>query len=260
MSCRFTTCLDSRKTGHRVRKDVFTKDSRQYGMDLPESMRRGGEAHEWSRNSFPRRDEALGPFILDTLQEFGKELFDSFKHKYENLSGQPLLTRVMTHDRDLLEPYLQLSTKLSEIEPVQRGNVNRDSFVLAARRELDMLESHVNNMKSEWPTIFRDSAKKSRPGARDRAVGALRRKFVSGGPVMPHLSLLGDISAIRASYAYKSCRADNPTFAFSMALEELCNIKARESRGTALNREFTGFMTIPKVAVRTLSALRSQTA
>jgi len=42
-----------------------------------------------------------------------------------------------------------------------------------------------------------------------------------------------------------------------LAFDTLCKIKARESGGTTLNREFAELVTIPKIAVRTLSALRS---
>jgi RNA-dependent RNA polymerase len=112
-------------------------------------------------------------------------------------------------------------------------------------------------MKTQWSKIFSTSSKKNSGSTQKRTVDSLRREFHSG-PDAPYLSLLGDVPEIRASYAYRLCGAGNTSFAFAMAFEVLCNIKARESGGTILNREFVELMAIPKIAVRTLSALRSQ--
>jgi hypothetical protein len=246
MSCRFTTCLDSRKTGHRVRQSIFEKDVKLYGWGLPESLRSVGEGGE--RDQRIRRGEGLGPFIIDTLKYFGAELADSFLCKYEQLPGAAGLT---TADPHLLEPYDQILGKLSKMESLHR--VHAKEFVQEAHRELNKLKEHVGAMRSDWPTAL----KKKSGSTQNRNVDNLRRRFNSG-PDAPHLSFLGDVPTIRASYAYHLCK-ENTRFAFSMAFDVLCQIKARESGGTILDREFAELMTIPKIAVRTLSALRTQT-
>jgi hypothetical protein len=139
--------------------------------------------------------------------------------------------------------------KLSDLESLPGSHL--DELARKARRELRTIEAHVEDAKTEWARIFRSATK----SAQNRMSVGLRQKFESG-PDVPHLSHLGDISEIRASCAYRRCSADNPKFAFSMASDVLCKIKARESRGTTLSGEFAELVTVPKVAVRTLSALR----
>jgi RNA-dependent RNA polymerase len=250
ISCRFTTCLDSRKTGHRVQRSVFDKDVRQYGWGLPECLR---PVEEGNQNPARRNEALLGPFVLDTLKRSGIKLAEEFLCKYRELSGQPGATRSMTPDRHLLGPYQQIAEKLSRMERLPQVHLN--DLVREVRKEVEAIERHVKNMKSEWGKCFQ---KKNSGSTRNPMLIDLRRKFNSG-PDAPHLSLLGDVPEIRASFAYKLHGTDNPTFAFSMAFEVLCVIKARALGGSIVDRELAELMAIPKVAVRTLSALRSQT-
>jgi RNA-dependent RNA polymerase len=246
MFCRFTTCLDSRKTGYRAQQEVFKKDM-QRSWGLPECLRSVEEGDQRNQRGRVKRGEGLGPFILDILKGFGSELQERFLHEYDNLSGQPGTARFEA-DRDLLGPYQKIMGKLSEIES---PGVYPKELAREARKELRTVEIHVEDVKTEWARIFR--APKS---ARNRMLVDLRRKFESG-PDVPLLSHLGDIPEIRASCAYRRCSADAPRFAFSVAFDVLCKIKARESRGTTLSHEFAELVTVPKIAVRTLSALRS---
>lgn len=266
MSCRFNTCLDSRKTGLRVLENVFQKDTKSYSLRMPKCMRVDEEAGEDQK--FPAiRGGALGSFILDDLQGFGDSLAENFLVKYEKPDGQPEAeTWFKSKDRHLLRPYQQISEKLSEMGSLPRVKV--DDFLVEARRELKAIEGHVEAMKLEWASIYRPSTRKEREPAKkkgsktsqqDHALNVLQRKFASG-PDVPHLALLGDIPEIRASYAYSLCWPNNPKFAFAMAFKELCNIKARELGGTILDSKIAEVMSIPKSTVRTLSALRASTA
>jgi len=261
MSCRFTTCLDSRKTGLRVLENVFQKDSAKYGSKY---MRVDEGVAE--NQSLARRGEALGSFILDDLQSFGSSIADSFWVKYEKPDGQPAAdTWFKSKDKHLLRPYQRISEKLSEMRSLPQVKV--DDFLAEARRELGAIEEHVKAMKLEWANIFRSKErgpakrKGSKPSksSQDRAIDVLQRKFASG-PDVPHIALLGDVPEIRASYAYSLCQPNNAKFAFAVAFKELCNIKAREQGGSILDREFAELMSIPKSTVRTLSALRASTA
>jgi len=255
-SCRFTTCLDSKKTGHRVQEAILKSDSRQYGGGKPGCLCdvKQLQLNAWGQNNSVTRPNALGPFILDVLQKDGKELADTFFGNYDKLDRPK-----PKQDRHLLKPYEEIEKKLSEMESLSRVNVK--DLIQEAREELKMIEKHVKMMKDDWPKASRAAATNTRNKAgstRNREMDALRRRFVSA-PDVPHLSLLriGDVAAIRASYAYRLCRVDNPNFAFSMAFKDLCQIKARASGGTMLCRELSELMEIPKSTVRTLSTLRS---
>ena len=249
MSCRFTTCLDSRKTGYRVQQEVFRADTRKYAWGVPECLRFVEEGAERSQRGRIVRDKGLGPFILDILKDFGDRLAKSLRCDYENLREQPGATR-FTADRDLLEPYQKVKGKISAMESLP--GLYLKELARTAHTELRRIESHVEGVKAEWAEVFRTAPKTTQTAK----VVDLRRKFESG-PDVPHLTHLGDIPEIRASYAYGRYSVDKPSFAFSMAFDMLCKIKARESGGTTLSHEFGDLMTIPKIAVRTLSALRS---
>jgi RNA-dependent RNA polymerase len=255
MSCRFTTCLDSRKTGHCVRKNVLTQDTKDYGWGLPECMQ-NVETDEWSQSQRGnvKRDKSLAPFVLDSLRSFGEDLASAFLGEYEKLSSQPGASKFTTPDRHLFEPHQRIVRKLTEMKSLPGANTSE--LIVEAWRELRMIESHVDQMKAQWSSL---PTPKKKPGStRNGEIEALRMKFASG-PDVPHLSLLGDIPAIRASYAYRQCRPENPKFAFAMAFEELCKIKAQELGGTILSGTLADLMTIPKTAVRTISAIRSLT-
>jgi RNA-dependent RNA polymerase len=250
MSCRFTTCLDSRKTGHRVLREVLRADSKQYGWPLPDCLRNSvdDDMDEGRQGATVKRGAKLAPFILEALQRFGETVVYDLLVKYKKLSDPPRMrSGVWAQDGDLLKPYQRIVENLSEMELL-----HVDEFLTEARRELKMVEDHVKTRQEEWPMTFHTS---KAPSTVNAEVAALKQRFASG-PDVPHLSLLGDIPAIRASYAYRLCRPDNTHFAFAMALEELCRIKARESEGTTLDRELAELMAIPKSTVRALSAAR----
>ena len=245
-------------------ENVFQKDSKEYGSYLPNYMLVDERVDE--NQILTGRGEALGSFILDVLQSFGKSVADNFWVKYEKPDGGPAVeTWFRSKDKHLLRPYQGISEKLSEMRSLPRVKV--DDFLVEARRELGAIEEHVKVMKLEWANIFRskdrEPAKKkgSKPSksSQDRAIDVLQRKFASG-PDVPHIALLGDVPEICASYAYSLCPPNNAKFAFAVAFKELCNIKAREQGGTILHHEFAELMSIPKSTVRALSALRASTA
>jgi len=254
----FTTCLDSRKTGHRVLRRVLEADSKQYGWPLPDCLRDSVDEamDEVHQNIVIKRGEALAPFVLDALRCFGEDIVENLLSKYESSGQGMVVSRLTSQDYALLNPYKHISDKLSGMETLSQVNVQ--DFVREARRELKMVEDHVKTMREEWPSACRPpkAPKKRSVPTKSRGVDTLQKKFVSG-PEVPHLSLLGDVPAIRASYAYMLCKPENQKFAFAMAFEILCHIKAQELGGTTLSREFAELMAIPKSTARTLSALRA---
>jgi RNA-dependent RNA polymerase len=253
MSRRFTTCLDSRKTGHRVQREVFNKDSKRFGWPLPECLRQSDD-EKFPRNEIPKRDRTLAPFVLDALQDFGREVERSVLVKYKELGDTPGTgSGLRKQDEDLLKPYQRFSENLSKME-----SLHIDEFLRQVLRELKMIEDHVKARQREWAETFRSqvSHKKVPASTRRTAIAIIRQKFASG-PDVPHISLISNVAAIRASYAYKQCKSENSTFAFALAFEELCRIKAQESGGSTLDRDFAELMAVPKSAVRVLSALRA---
>ena len=227
----------------------------QKSWGKPECLRSVGKGDQRSQTVRIKRGEGLGPFVLDILKDFGYELQTKFLREYESLSGQPGAAGAARFevDQDLLDPYQKIMGKLSDIESLP--GVYFSELAREARAELRTIENHVKDMKTEWAEwgrIFGKAPKSTQNNMLDK----LKRKFESG-PDVPHLSHLGDMPEIRASCAYRLCSAGEPKFAFSMADDMLCKIKARESGGRTVSGEFAELVTVPKIAVRTLSAIRS---
>ncbi|KAI0271441.1 RNA dependent RNA polymerase-domain-containing protein [Gloeopeniophorella convolvens] len=250
----FTTCLDSSKTGLRILQDVFSKDGKRYGMARPVCMRDADDdGGEFSTNTVAKRDGNLKPFIIELLREFGATLLDEHLRKYEEISRQ-FGPEARSRDPHLEAPYKEIADKLSKGTSLVSG---AGALLQEAAKELGTLRKHVDAIKVQWGRSFSSGPSQKR-GKQSKwgGVDALQREFAATLD-LPHLSLLGDISAIRASYAYTQCSPDNARFAFALAFEDLCNIKARALGGYTLAPDFAELMAISRPAVRTLSALRA---
>ena len=85
-------CLDSVKSGLRIKDSVFKDDSRKWNVARAECMQTIDES---SRNQFRtgidrrlHRPRNLGPFVLETLKKCSKELADQALCDFEELSDK----------------------------------------------------------------------------------------------------------------------------------------------------------------------------
>ena len=81
---RFTTCLDSIKTGLRVQPEIFALDSRKWNRPRPYSMQKMDESdRNENRAELPfKRPKALGSFVLDSIKERGEQLKNQIFSNY----------------------------------------------------------------------------------------------------------------------------------------------------------------------------------
>ena len=214
MSERSNTCLDSSKTGLRVKADVFKEDQRKYNKKLPESLSKDDDnSREGLMATRPRQ---LGKFVLDVLLEHGKKIWERHNEKLKSKAPR------RSNDPDLLQPY-------EEAERFFKGHPNSDQFKL--------LLDHVKKCRSAWAGLssFARSPASPNPKARTDTkqkqgltVANIKKDFAVGPPPesIPDLYSLPRgarmVKEIKASYAYSL----GEKFAVEVAFHDICALKA----------------------------------
>ncbi|KAH9885398.1 RNA dependent RNA polymerase-domain-containing protein [Cubamyces lactineus] len=251
----FNTILDSRKSGLRVKEDVYRADKRVYDRGRPKCLPSKVDADPIStpyNRIVLRRPPTLPRFVLEVLQESGEDMRDKLLSSYDALRENAGLR---DNDPDLLQPYAQAAT-LSD-HPVFGPH-------------LTIIKEHVRAHILQWQNAARESKPsspskarraKARSSARSSAMSEKKRwrdlgqSFASGPQVPPDspLVLLGSIEAIVASCAYTM----NAKFAWSVAFQPLCKIKAARQGSIGMAGHFADSMAISSSAVRVFEQSRS---
>jgi hypothetical protein len=226
---RFTTCLDSGKSGLCVNIHRFREDQRAWSYPLPDCMRKGGDYVE-NRTPLP---PASSHFILDVLMRKGEEIRNRHLKKYkENREKVVGFGRV---DPDLTAPIARA------IEQI--GHRNQP-----IRDELTKLEEHVGKVRHTWSAywgsrsgrhvvVWSKSKKSMDKLANAQRIEELRNDFASNpGPDEIGTLLALDprlVSKLKASIAAGTGSGPSDKFAFAMAYETLLTIKAEASGGVS---------------------------
>lgn len=232
---RFTTCLDSGKSGLRVNTHKFREDRRAWDRPLPDCMKKGGNHVENQTALKPVSDF----FVLDALMRKGEEIRNRHLNRYEQ--NKERVFRSGELDPDLTAPIARA------IEQI--GSRNQ-----AVRDELTKLEEHVERVRHAWRAYWGSKSSRQKMGwgkvqrladrqANNRRIEELRIDFASNpGPdeigillaLDPHL-----VSKLKASIAAGANGGLSHKFAFAMAYESLLTIKAEASGGvTPIARPF----------------------
>ncbi|KAG2095304.1 RNA dependent RNA polymerase-domain-containing protein [Suillus discolor] len=202
----FTTCLDAKKTGLRVKHDVFEAHRKFYGSRKPYY-----KVVALKKNDSPREDLppvkriSSSPSILDDLVDKGNRLRDEFVEKYSSLrSSSPC---ALDHDTHLTSPYTSASYMATQATDWVRAIAMRNS-VSSPRRSSDPREQQILKVVQYFAQrpLFQDVLSFSEE----------------------------EIKTIMASYAYTR----NQSFGFSVAFRELCVIKVRVQGGVPFEDKF----------------------
>jgi len=244
--CRFNTCLDSPKTGHRLENHIFLEDRAQYGHPRPScmvTMDQVDSAGQGHQSTAPvERSKHLGTFVLDSLVAAGRELRIRHLQTYDlllaGLDGRP--------DHDLLKPFKDATTMANEMER-QKCQKFRD--------ELMSLKAHVDEVQKAyqklWASPRKPSSSRTKKGGNrkdiDAALADIARQFAEG-PSNYHNFMTPNLAQIKASYAYSL----SATYGFSMAYRDLCTIKAVASQHIPIARSFAETMSIAPSFLRVL--------
>ncbi|KAI0673977.1 RNA dependent RNA polymerase-domain-containing protein [Trametes maxima] len=244
----FNTILDSRKSGLRVQDEVFRRDKKQYDRKRPECLQGSRSADPTSNVVGLRsRPHSLGRFILDELMEAGKEMRDTHLARYDQLSPDKMLGN---RDPDLRGPY-------EAALPLMKNPL--------FQKDLAAIRAHVEKHIEMWQKLARESKPNSyhtpsrtpvrkrrgggpfTPAEQQRGWKDLTRSFADG-PVFAVESPLAltDVEALKASWAYH----EKPHFAWKVAFQALCRLKASSQRPVAMAGQFADTMSISSTAVR----------
>ncbi len=241
--------LDSRKTGHQVKEDVFKSDKRNFKKELPPSLQsRKGDNSQLVRrdqNLSFKRNQALGEFILDYLFAAGQKMQDDEIKRYDGRKP-----RFFGNDEDLLQPWKKMKQWIGDSSPVGA--------------DLALIKAHVDAHIKEWRAITGRTSKQSTPSAKRKAgvvhpsaqaqYDELARSYAAGPEIAPGslLASSANIEQLKASCAY----AAKPNFAWNVAFQTLCHIKAAAQGSVAFTAEFADLMSIPASTNRVLEQSR----
>jgi RNA-dependent RNA polymerase len=206
------------------------------------------EESGWSNLSpLLNREGYLGPFILDTLIQFGDQLSNQHLVNFDRL----LKAVDQRSDYDLLQPHKDATVIASQIS---------DGGYDGYSRGLEAIECHVKKMYIKWTDTTASESQSSSPRrsptkGRDayKPKGDAWRKVARAyveGPTDPSTSVIPNVNAVKASFAYAYYK--NPKFAFTVAYKDLCAIKASASQNLPITREFGEAMSIVPSFLRVL--------
>jgi RNA-dependent RNA polymerase len=253
--CRFTTELDSSKTGLRIKRKVLADDGKIAVYRLPDCMEAVDSAD--GRGLPIIRHASLGPFILDILLEAGHQMKKKHLIAYDNLKKD------LDHkkDPDLCQPFLEASNNATEAA--------KAGFPYLAR-DLAAIRSHVDSVYNSWCVAAREikksspqniSPQKSTPkkgrkhlSNQGDAMFDITKQFAHGpNNLSPFTTAVDDI---KASYAYERYHSWQKAdyFAFNMAFKHLTIIKARAKGPVGMTLSFGESMTMSTSLLRAMEA------
>ncbi|EKM56512.1 uncharacterized protein PHACADRAFT_118286 [Phanerochaete carnosa HHB-10118-sp] len=235
----FTTVLDSRKSGLAVKPEVVKADNGRFGFAKPECL--GGTGNG------PRRDHALGPFVLDKLLRAGSSIQRELLAKYDSI-GTNLKLMEDKPDPDIERPWTEICNAR------QAGLLSE-----ALCTEVGRLETAMREISRTWGAIWGPSYRGSQYATKAQKSEAKKKVQVQVDGLARHymetpvgceaLAMLGNLDKLKASCLYSI----KPKVAFKVCFQAVCKIKA-ESRGSkAFTREFADAMSIPAAEVRVRS-------
>lgn len=242
--------MDSAKSGHRIRPEVFKEHLRQF--------------HSGSRPAYVpvgpdgpapvRRDVGLDPHIIDLILEGGERMKTSYNRRWEDIANREL--SAADKDEDLRQPWSDL---------LQRCHPDQLSCLVSEQLDRDMhkVMQHIRQCRSQFKHMnaghwankdaerwgFKYTPKRNNNSRRQD--GQPFQELISSFASDPELEYLRHdpevLARIKASYAYfmewpfeeetGSGGHHSPSeFAFEMAFTELCKIKAaavEKRRGSA---------------------------
>ncbi|KZV62783.1 hypothetical protein PENSPDRAFT_617432 [Peniophora sp. CONT] len=253
----FCTCLDSQKMGLRLLDKPFKQDLRMYFKDLPLSMRSrrsdGDDEPEGSKGySKASRNADLGIFVLDRLRNCGDTVYDEYLAKFALLKGA-----LTNKDAVLTAPYTRMR------DTVQ---VLKDEGARRLSDEFEDAKSHVSTLCVDWLEIWKrpnlKPADKKKRSAESRDVA---RRFANYAVDATYSDILS--SHVFASWAYylnverAVISTAIPTFAWSIAFRQLCEIKAKSEGGRGgVVPEIAELLTLPRSAVQLMQSRAAEGA
>lgn len=223
------------------KRDINSFSGKRVWAMLPEGVGR------YSNIGFLERPQQLGIFILDSMQDYGKELSIEYLKDFDKLPEPP----TGNQDDILRYPYEDAKEKAECLLLVD--NYSRPSL------ELDEIERHVKSAHTMWLTATSlptsDSPSKKKSPVKQKAdirkadmYQEAARLYAENPQSFQNFKIVHSVDAIKASCAY--CLSAK--FAFSIAFGELCSMKAKSCALLPTTVEFGETMAIMPSMIRAI--------
>ena len=232
---RFTTILDSRKTGLTVQPSVLEADKTLYGHQKPACF--GGPK---DGPNVPIRSSNLRRCILEELLDAGDACREKLLVQYERNGRKPLEG---ARDSDILRSWRDVEAALPKEDLISKP-------LAAELKEMDrLLRKLWEDWKSHCAAMHRNDARFKSVKAKEKYDKSEMSKFALRYSAIPdqrtRLVLLYDIDSLKASRAYDL----NVRFAMSFGFQALCRIKAAAVPTMVFTREIGEAMSMSKSEV-----------
>lgn len=187
-----------------------------------------------------------GPrFILEILVQTGQTIQTEMLKKYNELAANKI-----DEDPVLLQPWTSISS-MDEVKEISDAVAALQEFVKQCSEEWGTLWANNRAKESRFATAKQHKEqKRTAQQAKHDFVARFAKEPLEECRLLRKLSVLDQV---KASYAYSL----NPTFAYNVAWQTLCKIKADSLGSKAFTVEFGSAMTIPAAEVRTRALINS---
>ncbi|KAG6864804.1 hypothetical protein C0991_007027 [Blastosporella zonata] len=230
----FNALLDSSKTGDRLKHGIFDKDKTQFGNPIPNFHDYQGDVR----------------YIFHTLQSAGKDTGERLLQEFKDLIGTST-----QEDKVLLHPY-----EFANEWALKSSDDFANPWRMLMFNDLTQIKKVVDDARRVYKEVVsrlrNDSAspvKKPPPKSKSGKPDPKARVYTLYNIPVEGVKIFPNVEEIKASYAYKL----DPGFAFTVAFNRLCNIKANAStHGIApCSRPFDEAKNIPSAYVRAIGRL-----
>ena len=273
---RFNTCMDSAKSGRRIKSGIFEKHKKQFHLgSRPAYVPIGPDGV-----SPVARDPRLGRHIIDSILEEASKMQSIYNRRWKDIIERGLSPA--DKDADLRQPWSDL---LQRCTPDQLSYLTYEQL----ERDMDKIVEHIRRCHSRFKNttsgywVTKDAERlgfktpsKRRGGSRyqdGRNFQGILETFAADPELEYFRNDPEALARIKASYAYfmewpleetvGGGGLNTPSdFAFEMAFTELCKIKAaaverrRGSAGhVAMIRSFTYASVLKSRVVDSLSSV-----
>lgn len=232
LSSRFTTLLDSNKSGLRLKPGIFERHMKSFDRSRAPCM---NVKDQEQLTPHLRRQKDLPIFVLDHLQEAGGNFKDERLAQYDQLKAYG-----PAHDEDLSTPWNRLC---SFATTMARPGPDKPHSTPVFLDEVGRVREFVKELFDEWRRTCSSyheekrtsPRKKTKQSPSNRRFTDIAKRFADGPKDIPCLEESNKLDIVMASclydYATKNGVVEGKSlrFPFQVALSGLCRIKADAS-------------------------------
>jgi hypothetical protein len=245
---RFNTLLDASKSGLILAEGIYERDQKKYGNfrdSYEDSFFGDPESSEKKLTRPINRDSHA--YILTKIEETarakGAELMVKFNNASNSCSDNGM------RDPELTKPYKDATEYANRMFLECKFTQFRD--------EMTLIRKHVDMVHNEWLIETRNATRskqksKSKRGASSANTDVSKKAAMLFASPIEGVEAIQNVKEVLASFAHDGYPLS--PFAFQVAFRQLCEIKARATRGgiAPCITEIDEMKTIPASSIRAM--------